>query len=283
MRTRAEFLLILTILAVAVSSLAARQSVVTLDTLEQRRAPHNLDVEDITDIQLNAERNAIVSVEADSKASAATCVRALSKSYGLQFCVEYGEDSGSVRIPFQIRANQRLVDAMDAFRESSKGRVAWRLLDDRIVVSIGVNSDGLYYMERPVEARIGATAFGEAFAQIEAAYNQQYADMPLVVDTTCLNIDPAAAISPEGEVFSLEGAFTLREMILELVRHTQQDEYLYVSSIARDANNRPYVSVDLQRTDCRDSFESEDELAQFREKLQARTQRLDAYHAGKPQ
>ncbi len=150
-------------------------------------------------------------------------------------------EAGEERFAYAALANERLLDALERLVQASGGRVRWRLLGGRIVLTAmpAPPSDVVPIGDRQVDVDIDAENFGDAMLQLEIAYNQQHLDVPFAFRTN--NYQLAHAKAWNGGNFRVQGKETLRNIILSFMNQSDPTQGEYILCSKHVAVDRRYA------------------------------------------
>jgi len=212
-----------------------------------------------------------------------SAISALMKSFDVPMCIESdAQERGDKLFDYTIQKNERLVDALDDLNKRTSGYIEWRLLKGRIVLVAGQSlaKEEVYLMDRPIRVDIQAENLAQVFLEIETAYNEQYADVPLTITPSCLNIDYHAPFtSAEGpRTLVIKTEAPLREIVLQVLEENGEPWLRYHMCETFDHVKRRYYDMRINDLrDCRDEFQSREEIDRTRAENKARYERLDNY------
>ena len=249
---------------------------VTRESLLALRAPAR--VEKVAYQLVDTDKGPMpLNVDGESDLGSAT--RAIQEAFPtLPICREWPPNGEGPRFPFAVEANERLVDALDKWRDNSNGFVDWVLLRGRVVVTTQSLPSSI--MDRPIHVDVTATTLQEALDQIAVAYNDRYSDFPLVVwphsPRLMLRGRPEAA-SGESQEIALRTEGSLREGILAVMDQMEDTGVCFGLSDIIDPQGRRYFALHPTKDDAPelDSFADADEAALHNDMLQRNTQRLE--------
>jgi len=256
-------------------------SPVTPETLTELRASARIEA---VDNQLTQTDNGPI-LMSDGMATYGSAVTALEQAFRVPFCGEYAYAKSAddrPRFPFAIEANERLADALDELQKNSNGWVRCMLLHGRIVTSAQrtVNKGETYIMDRRIQVELEADTLGQALEQLEAAYNKQYPDIPLIMrpwfSRLLLEGPPANSALAGKFVLKQEGA--LRDVLLELLEQMQDIAMVYDLSEMLSIDGLRYFAVMVRNFDA-SIFDKpgEGERAEVRSMWERSDQRLAEY------
>jgi hypothetical protein len=207
----------------------------------------------------------------------------LGEAFKVPYCFECVHPARSPKFPFAVESNERLVDALDKLKQNSNGFFEWMLLHQRIVLSAQppAGKNAIYIMDRPISVQIGAETLQAALEQVEAAYNKQYFDLPLVVLPTSPRLVPKARPEASGETgkFVLKQEGTLREAVLAILDQMQDPAVCYGLSEMMDRKDRRYFALNVKKDDAPDldTFADGNEVTLAVSMAQSSMQRLQGY------
>ncbi|NLN94213.1 MAG: hypothetical protein GX130_13025 [Candidatus Hydrogenedens sp.] len=168
----------------------------------------------------------------------------LSGSFNIRICAEGMPHtqfpSGDYSFDYSVWVNERLIDALERLVEASEGHVFWRLLEGRLVVTTTPKDDSLPIGDRMLQLNIDAETIGEAFLQLEKAYNEQYSDVPFTFHTTSLDFSDFT--SSTGDAFRIQGKNKLRNSIISLLNQWDPAQANYKLK----SYQGPHLAVDRQ-------------------------------------
>ena len=175
------------------------------------------------------ENNELVGLEeTEDNASVIDAILALQKAFNIRISREsHPQVSQDLRFSYSITANERLVDALNNLVMSMGNKICWRLLDGRIIVT-EITSEkevpDVQACDRVVDVNINGESIYDALLQLEAAYNDQHPDIPLVVTAPSYRAVQKSLEMKAGNpnLFVLIGADTLRNHILGLLDQFNQ-------------------------------------------------------------
>lgn len=222
-----------------------------------------------------------VQKSADGAASAVQLAVGLGKTYEVPWCIEYPVNGQEVRVPIKpIPAGQTLNDTLKGLKEHSGDAVQCEIVRGRAVVSFlpVEKTASAFILDREVRLDSAAATLGEALAALEKAYNQQYKDVPLLIELDCSNAEPGTPLDASANQ-ALPDSSAVREALLQILDTAGEDRATYGASVLRDPEGRLYVIVHTRRGECRDEFASEAEYIAVREQIAAQKKRLAAYFA----
>jgi len=273
--------IVFVVLAVlGIGSLCCAHAPVTLETLTTLRAQERSDAHSVV---AGMDDNGELYAYEDGNADQGSVTRALEKAYGIEICGEYDVSGANVRFPYVIERNQRLVDALDALREKSDGFAQWRLLHGRIIITFREPSEEapVFIMDRTLSVDIEAQTWRALMMQIETAYNARYRDVPLLVNTVCLDMDEVTPLTAGNGTssFRYQAEASLREVILGIFDKVGNPSLDYGLGGGTSAwTQRRDYHLTIGRPDCRKDYETAEELTASRKAGEERRQRLDTYY-----
>ena len=196
-------------------------------------------------------------------------------------CQEWAPSGESPRFPFAVEANERLVDALDKLRENSDGFMDWALLHGRIVVTAKAPASEV--MDRTVRVDVTAETLQEALEQVEAAYNERYSDVPVLVRPTPprLMLKTRPDVQARTALFELQTEGSLREVVLTILEQMEDPAICYGLAEVTDSKERHYFALHTTKRDAPDldTYANNEESLLHDRMLEDCNQRLDAYLA----
>lgn len=259
---------------------------VTPELLTSLRAPARIEK---VDYQLVETERGPMPVS-DGLSTHHSAIRALRAAFPVPLCKEfvYGDQEirdrkATLRFPFAVEANERLVDALDKLEEISDGLVRWMLLHERIVLTATgpVRRDEFHVMDWPLEVDIEADTLLEALEQVEAAFNKTYPDSPpLIVHSHYVQLDLQGRPEGSGQTgkFLLRTESTLREAVLSLLDQMQDPAVCYGFFASWDLQGRWHFVLRLRKDDAPQwNTYANDEGVIHDQLLQRAKERLEGY------
>lgn len=256
---------------------------VTLEVLESLRSPTALGAQSVEVHGIDAEGRPYGEVLEGVRWSDTPGL--FRRAYGLRPCVEY--DPGSEELPpmrFQIDAGQRLIDALDSLENASKGKVLWRLLEGRVVITglPPTSSTASATLDQEVDLDLRAVTLGDALRALEVAFNLQSDEMPIIIAAVCnnLSVEKVHFTKLDTGALKIQGRTKMRNALLAALNATAQPQLRYTASqrIAHESGEI-YLLIRVWTHPCRDAFESTLEREAFMEELQAQRTRSVSYQA----
>lgn len=199
-------------------------------------------------------RDQITSIEfKENNASISTARMEMERVFGLPISAEgppHLSDFGTAhKFDFKISANERLIDVMERLVKATDNQVRWRLQQGRLILTTTPREqEGLLPIgDRKVQVDIRADTYGDACLQLELAYNQMYADIPLRI--SMFSYDVAHMPANGADDFQVQGEYPLRNIIVDLLNQTgiYQSNYnlLPTVSAARSVMREYFFEHDL--------------------------------------
>lgn len=250
---------------------------VTPESLEEFRAPDRVEV---LSYQILETDSGTMPACADGMSDQGSATRALRRAFpSVPICYEWPPIDEKPRFPFVIDANERLVDVIQKLQQNTQGLLTCLLSHERIVVT--AQSTARVVMDRPVAVDVAAETLGEALEQVEAAYNEEYIDFPLVVRPHSPRLMLRRRPDVTGQVQALSFTMTgrLRDLVLTVFDQMQDPALCYAVSDLNDPSGRRYFALHPIKDDAPelDKYVDADEPSQFDALLDRSSERLDNY------
>jgi hypothetical protein len=172
----------------------------------------------------------------------------------------------------------RLIDALDQLKVNSGGYVSWRLLEGRIVYTIYAEETlgNPVTLDRRLNLDIAASELGEALMALEAAWNSQYRDRPLLISCGCANVNLELPLTPQP--LRLSGTMTVRNALIEILKAANDPWMTYtVAENGKPGSERVYWAIRISVKPCRSEVDIDVSQIPGYQSLDETRARLEGY------
>ncbi|MCK5861229.1 MAG: hypothetical protein KAH38_02005 [Candidatus Hydrogenedentes bacterium] len=188
-------------------------------------------------VTLDENKQVVGIEETGDNASIVNAIFALKEGFNIAISREYHpEVPNDIRFLYSVTANERLVDALNNLVTATGNRICWRLLEGMLVVTEienGKRVSEVQACDRVVTANIDGESIYDALLQLEAAYNEQHPDIPLLIRAPFYPVvQKSLEMKAENPaLFVLAGSDTLRNHFLQLLDQFNQSFSDYSSAV----------------------------------------------------